>query len=94
MIKKEVYPWDSALLTVRGTEHRRVHLCVSEEEGCGKHFEDGRGLSTMPVRAGPELFGRKGTTTDHSAYQQEEAGEHPASFGASSGRLFQFDDDA
>ena len=47
--RKEVCPWDPALLTVRRIEHRRVHLCVGEEEGCGKYSEDGRGLSTMPV---------------------------------------------
>ena len=51
-----MYPWDSALLTVRGIGHRRVHFCVGEEEGCGEHLEDGGGVSTMSVRTGPELY--------------------------------------
>jgi hypothetical protein len=31
-----------------------MRIRVSEEAGCGEHFEDGRGVYTMSVRIHPE----------------------------------------
>jgi len=69
---KEVHPLDWALFTMRGVGYQRVHLYAGEEKRYGEHFEDGRGVPTMSVRTGSELFGQKGTTTNQtsrSAYQ-------------------------